>query len=195
MSEKEIKGEIRIEARVRNNILWHAIFDKWQSVADFCQTHKLHQSEVGRLLNLTLAPLRKDGEFRKICQDLSKIFQTLPEELFPQKLYGLEKVKAVVELPLRALSSPKNISLLPEPATPFETTVQVELKREISKALNTLTERERTVLEEHFFQDKTQDEVGQKLSISKPRVSQIEIRALRKLRHPSRGKTLRSFVE
>lgn len=194
MSEKEIKREIRIEARVRNNILWHAIFDKWRSVADFCRTYNLHQIEVGKLLNLTLSPLREDGESRKICKALAMIFQMLPEDLFPHELYFLEKVKAVVELPLKVLSSPKIIPLLPEPVSPFEATVQTELKREIHKALNTLTEREQTVLKGLIFQDKTQDEVGQKLSITKTRVGQIEIKALRKLRHWSQRR-LRSFVE
>jgi len=91
-----MRSEIRIEARVRNNVLWHAIFDTNDSVADFCRKHNFYQGIVGELLNLKISPLNKKCEFRDICKRLSDAFGISCEELFPLHLYSLERTQAVI---------------------------------------------------------------------------------------------------
>lgn len=73
------------------------------------------------------------------------------------------------------------------------------LKEQLGDVLDTLTEREKRVLELRFgIEDgrpRTLEEVGKEFGVTRERIRQIETKALRKLRHPSRSKKLRSFVE
>ena len=73
------------------------------------------------------------------------------------------------------------------------------LREQVHSALDQLTPREREVLEMRFGltdgQAHTLEEVGQEFGVTRERIRQIEAKALRKLRHPSRSKRLKSFVE
>ena len=83
--------------------------------------------------------------------------------------------------------------------SPSETAVQQDLSQQTRKVLATLTPREEKVLRMRFGigekSDHTLEEVGQDFFVTRERIRQIEAKALRKLRHPSRSKKLRSFVE
>src|SRR6266542_4975314 len=74
-----------------------------------------------------------------------------------------------------------------------------DLQRQINNALKTLTPREERVLRKRFGigenTDHTLEEVGQDFAVTRERIRQIEAKALRKLRHPSRSKKLRAFLE
>jgi RNA polymerase primary sigma factor len=73
------------------------------------------------------------------------------------------------------------------------------LSEQTIKALATLTPREEKVLRMRFGigekSDHTLEEVGQNFDVTRERIRQIEAKALRKLRHPSRSKKLRAFIE
>jgi len=73
------------------------------------------------------------------------------------------------------------------------------LKEQVVCALDTLDERERGVLQLRFGleegRSRTLEEVGREFSVTRERIRQIEAKALRKLRHPSRSRTLRDFLE
>ena len=105
--------DVRLEMRIRNNILWHVIFDNYGSVAEFCKTLGLIQTEVGRLLNLKLYPLRKNGQFRKVCEDIAAAVRMLPEDLFPLRLYEAEKTEAVLEFDSKQIAAAKASGLFP----------------------------------------------------------------------------------
>ncbi|MGE5279397.1 MAG: RNA polymerase sigma factor RpoD [Deltaproteobacteria bacterium] len=83
--------------------------------------------------------------------------------------------------------------------SPANATVHVMLKDEMNTALDTLTEREKKILMLRFgIQDgtaKTLEEVGNVFRVTRERVRQIEAKALRKLRHPSRSRKLRTFLD
>ncbi len=83
--------------------------------------------------------------------------------------------------------------------SPLEAAIRYDLQRQINGALETLTPREEKVLRKRFgigeATDHTLEEVGQDFEVTRERIRQIEAKALRKLRHPSRSKKLRSFVE
>ncbi|MCB1119885.1 MAG: RNA polymerase subunit sigma, partial [Chlamydiia bacterium] len=82
---------------------------------------------------------------------------------------------------------------------PSEATGYAILKDKMGEVLSTLTDRERTVLIERFGlldgKPKTLEEVGLRFSVTRERVRQIEAKALRKMRHPTRAKHLEAFLE
>jgi RNA polymerase primary sigma factor len=82
---------------------------------------------------------------------------------------------------------------------PSEAVINLNLSEQTRKVLATLTPREEKVLRMRFGigeeSDHTLEEVGQDFSVTRERIRQIEAKALRKLRHPSRAKRLKNFVE
>ncbi len=83
--------------------------------------------------------------------------------------------------------------------SPLESFIGINLGTQTDDVLSTLTERERKVLRLRFGigdgVDHTLEEVGQQFDVTRERIRQIEAKALRKLRHPTRGRKLRSFVD
>jgi RNA polymerase primary sigma factor len=83
--------------------------------------------------------------------------------------------------------------------SPSEAVINLNLQEQTRKILATLTPREEKVLRMRFGigekSDHTLEEVGQDFYVTRERIRQIEAKALRKLRHPSRCKKLKSFVE
>ena len=90
-----------------------------------------------------------------------------------------------------------------EPFESFETledtyempeVLDFEIKNAITQVLSTLTPREERVIRERFFNNKTLEEVGQILSVTRNRIRQIEAKALRKMKHPSRSEILKEVA-
>lgn len=85
-----------------------------------------------------------------------------------------------------------------ESSDPEQEVIVSAMREDIQKALSTLTERERTVIELRFGLDggygKTLEEVGEVFHVTRERIRQIEAKALRKLRHPARSRYLREYV-
>jgi len=83
--------------------------------------------------------------------------------------------------------------------SPADAVINVNLKEQTSQVLKTLTPREEKVIKMRFGLDDgsehTLEEVGQSFAVTRERIRQIEAKALRKLRHPSRSRKLRAFVE
>jgi len=83
--------------------------------------------------------------------------------------------------------------------SPPDTVIHINLKEQIEEALKTLTERESKVLKMRFGlgdgNEHTLEEVGQQFKVTRERIRQIEAKALRKLKHPSRSRKLKSFTD
>jgi len=82
---------------------------------------------------------------------------------------------------------------------PIDAAIQSNLREITTRVLASLTPREERVLRLRFgigtYGDRTLEEVGQQFSVTRERIRQIEAKALRKLKHPSRSKVLRSFLD
>jgi RNA polymerase primary sigma factor len=83
--------------------------------------------------------------------------------------------------------------------SPPETVININLREQIEEALKSLTEREGKVLKMRFGlgdgNEHTLEEVGQQFKVTRERIRQIEAKALRKLKHPTRSKKLKSFTD
>jgi RNA polymerase primary sigma factor len=83
--------------------------------------------------------------------------------------------------------------------SPVDAVINANLQEQTNSVLATLSPREEKVLRMRFGigekSDHTLEEVGQNFDVTRERIRQIEAKALRKLRHPSRNKKLKSFVE
>jgi RNA polymerase primary sigma factor len=82
---------------------------------------------------------------------------------------------------------------------PLEAAIHANLRETTTRILASLTPREERVLRMRFGigmnTDHTLEEVGQQFSVTRERIRQIEAKALRKLKHPTRSRKLRSFLE
>ncbi len=83
--------------------------------------------------------------------------------------------------------------------SPLDIAMQGDMKKNIDKALSSLTAREQSIIRKRFGLGEdtphTLEEVGLEFDVTRERVRQIEVKAIRKLRHPSRSKWLRTFIE
>ncbi|PYS19130.1 MAG: RNA polymerase sigma factor RpoD, partial [Acidobacteria bacterium] len=83
--------------------------------------------------------------------------------------------------------------------SPADAVININLKEMTEQVLNTLTPREERIIKMRFgLEDGTEhtlEEVGQNFGVTRERIRQIEAKALRKLRHPSRNRRLRAFVD
>ena len=145
---------------------------------------------------------------RQLLQELGR--EPLPEEIAKEMDTSVERVleiKKIAQEPV-SLETPigeEEDSHLGDfiedhdaPA-PADAASFILLREQLGEVLNTLTERERKVLELRFgLEDgraRTLEEVGQHFGVTRERIRQIEAKALRKLRHPSRSKLLKDFLE
>jgi len=145
---------------------------------------------------------------RHLVQKLGR--EPTPEEIAERMDLPLDKVRKILKIAREPISletpiGPEEDSHLGDfiedkkAVSPLDAAIRYDLQRQISTALETLTPREEKVLRKRFgigeSTDHTLEEVGQDFEVTRERIRQIEAKALRKLRHPSRSKKLRSFVE
>lgn len=144
---------------------------------------------------------------RQLTLELNR--EPTEEEMAKKMHLSIEKVREVIKIAQEPVSLETPIGeeddshlgdFVKDERTmsPEEYTVHELLKDEISDVLLTLTEREEQVLRLRFGLDdgscKTLEEVGQMFGVTRERIRQIEAKALRKLRHPSRSKKLKDFL-
>jgi RNA polymerase primary sigma factor len=136
--------------------------------------------------------------------------EATPEELAERLSMPLEKVRKVMKIAKEPISletpigdeedshlgdfiEDKNAVL------PVEAAIHANLKETVTRVLSSLTPREERVLRMRFGigmnTDHTLEEVGQQFSVTRERIRQIEAKALRKLKHPSRSRKMRSFLD
>ena len=144
---------------------------------------------------------------RQLIQELKR--EPHPEEVAERMGITVEKVQIIQKVAQEPISleSPvgeeEDSSLGdfiadPDTLTPMEYTSKEMLKRELDNVLETLTDREEKVLRMRFGlldgRSRTLEEVGREFGVTRERIRQIEAKALRKLRHPSRSKKLKDFM-
>jgi RNA polymerase primary sigma factor len=145
---------------------------------------------------------------RHLVQEVGR--EPSPEEIAKKIEFPLDKVRKVLKIAKEPISLETPIGEEEDShlgdfiedkkiASPGEAAVNRNLQDQTKKILSTLTPREEKVLRMRFGigekADHTLEEVGQDFDVTRERIRQIEAKALRKLRHPSRSKKLRTFTE
>lgn len=145
---------------------------------------------------------------RYLVQELGR--DPTPEEIAERMEYPVDKVKKVLKIAKEPISLETPIGDEEDSSlgdfiedkkavAPAEEVVNTKLSEQIASVLADLTPREEQVLRKRFGigekSDHTLEEVGKLFNVTRERIRQIEAKALRKLRHPVRSQTLRSFYE
>lgn len=145
---------------------------------------------------------------RQLLQDLGR--EPLPEEIGAEMDMPTEKVRNILKIAQEPVSLETPIGeeddshlgdfIEDQDATsPADHAAYEMMKKQLENVLDTLTDREENVLRLRFGLDdgrtRTLEEVGKVFGVTRERIRQIEAKALRKLRHPSRSKQLKDFLE
>ena len=145
---------------------------------------------------------------RYLVQEIGR--EPTPEEIAEKMEMPLDKVRKVLKIAKEPISLETPIGkeedshlgdFIEDKAviSPHEAVINSNLSEQTRKVLASLTPREERVLRMRFGigekYDHTLEEVGQDFDVTRERIRQIEAKALRKLRHPSRARKLKSFIE
>lgn len=144
---------------------------------------------------------------RQLVQELSR--EPSPQEVAERMGISVEKVQQIQKIAQEPISleSPvgeeedSNLGDFisdPHALDPYEYTAKMKLREELDDVLGTLTDREERVLRLRFGlvdgRQRTLEEVGKEFNVTRERIRQIEAKALRKLKHPSRSRKLKDFM-
>ena len=145
---------------------------------------------------------------RQLLQELGR--EPQPEEIAKEMNISEEKVREIIKIAQEPVSLETPIGeeedshlgdFIPddEAPAPAEAASFTLMKEQLMNVLDTLTPREEKVLRLRFGLDdgrqRTLEEVGKEFNVTRERIRQIEAKALRKLRHPSRSKKLKDFLD
>ena len=172
-----------------------------RSIADQARTIRIpvHMIEtINKLVRCSRQFLHESGR------------EPTPEEMAERLSMPLEKVRKVMKIAKEPISLETPIGDEEDShlgdfiedknaVIPVDAAIQANLKETVTRVLASLTPREERVLRMRFGigmnTDHTLEEVGQQFSVTRERIRQIEAKALRKLKHPSRSRKLRSFLD
>ena len=145
---------------------------------------------------------------RQLLQELGR--EPTPEEIADKMDMSVERVREILKISQEPVSLETPIGEEEDShlgdfiqddnvPVPAEAAAFTLLKEQLSEVLGTLTDRERKVLELRFGLDdgraRTLEEVGKEFNVTRERIRQIEAKALRKLRHPSRSRKLKDYLD
>ena len=172
-----------------------------RAIADQARTIRIpvHMIEtINRLLRVQ----------KKLVQELGR--EPTPEEAAEEMELSVDRVRAVFKMAQQPISLQSPVGdgddahfgdFLPDTSAenPSEMTAYSMLRERLHEVLDTLTERERQVLDHRFGltdgYSRTLEEVGKQFNVTRERIRQIEAKALRKLRHPTRIRRLEGFLD
>lgn len=144
---------------------------------------------------------------RQLVQELSR--EPSPQEVAERMGISVEKVQQIQKIAQEPISLESPVGeeedsnlgdFISDPYAldPYEYTAKMKLREELDDVLGTLTDREERVLRLRFGlvdgRQRTLEEVGKEFNVTRERIRQIEAKALRKLKHPSRSRKLKDFM-
>lgn len=195
--EEGITKDYRVTVKVRNARIINALAERGEVVGQIAATKiGIPYAKLLALSNIKLSPIDEEGnitpEVLKLCDYLNKM---------PLDLFSVEQIVPLKTNTAELDMSIEEVEMLMMPASerqnPEQLLANMQVNNALRFALETLTPREAKVLQLRFgvdCEDHTYEELGQIMGVSKERVRQIEAKAMRKLRHPSRAYPLQMTV-
>ena len=168
-------------------------------------------ADQGRTIRIPVHMIEVINKILRMSRKVNQVEgrEQTPEEIAKSLSMSLEKVQMILKIASEPVSldapigddEESNLSEFIEDKSnqlPLEAAIQSNLREMTLQVLDSLTSREAEILRMRFGidmpKDHTLEEVGQKFSVTRERIRQIEAKALRKLKHPSRSRRLRSFL-
>ena len=192
--------ELELTLRVRNNRLKERREQLGMNQSDFASAAGVSLSAYRELEGLRRSPrVQRNGwwRWRDIALQLARFHCVEPDELFPPAVLSVDTPVASRRIngdDLFPLLSAHQERLLEGPDGAHE---RAELREQVDRALATLPPRDAEVLRLRYGLDdggeRTLDQIGEVFDIQRERVRQIQLRAIRTLRHPSRARALLPF--
>ncbi len=170
-----------------------------QALAEQSRIVRLPLNQVGSLnkINKAFAKFEQENERKPTVEELAKILD-IPEEKVAES-FRVSGRHVSVDAPLASGEDSSLLDILENNDLPHTDAklINESLSKEIERALATLTERERDIIKLFFgigCQEMTLEEIGDKFGLTRERVRQIKEKAIRRLRHSSRSKLLKSYL-
>ena len=197
-------NEYNVKVTVRNNLILQAIKDfGYTNLYNFSKATGVKITGLYSLVNLMEPPIGVKGEFIKPAKDLMEVLGACPSELWTDEQLTLrldsnrtERVMSKEALQITLQSSARSLIGLDYPEQEM---VEQEMVEIVKDKLDSLTPREAQILRMRFGFDggigHTLEEIADIFEVTRETIRQIEARALRHMRHPTRSDDLKQFVE
>lgn len=195
--------EYRVKVTVRNNLLLSTIEDAgYKSQAEFARSAGLTDNHVTALVGLRACPIRNDGTFTEIAKTIMEVLGACPTDLWTNEQLSMRLKNNSAEGEMSKAELLPALGMNPidlvEFKAPDEYASDNQRTTVVASTLKTLTFREQMIIGQRFginSEEKTYEEIGKSLNLTRERIRQLEARALRKLRHPSRPDELKNYLE
>jgi len=172
-----------------------------RAIADQARTIRIpvHMVETINRLIRTARRLQQELGREPTSEEIAREMELSPEKVREIQKISLEPVSLEMPIGEEEDSNLGDFIEDPKAQAPADAASQKLLTEQMSEVLDSLSERERKVLELRFGltdgRSRTLEEVGKEFNVTRERIRQIEAKALRKLRHPSRSKKLRDYLD
>lgn len=184
-------GEYAVKISIRNGLILRRMKELGiKSQVELVKLSGLGVQEVNSLICMRRAPKHKiTGEWIDAAYTLSSALRVEPEELWTEVQSNMTLRNNTREIDM----DEEQVKQLATDGGVERLVLQNERVKALTKSLNTLSPREEYVVRRRFFDDDSLDTVAADMGCQRERVRQIEVKALRKLSHPSRG--LKKYID
>jgi RNA polymerase sigma factor (sigma-70 family) len=203
--DEDMVNEYRVKVTVRNNLILTAIEAAgYKNQSAFCREAGMPATALSALISMKSPPLTSLGEFSDAAKKLMEILCLAPTDLWTSEQLTLRLRHNSVErdVNLDAMRSMLGIhadeALLLLQPSPEDLAAEKDILPLIEDQLNSLTPREGKVLRLRYgigCPEHTLEETGQVLEVTRERIRQIEVSAMRKLKNPQRREVLEQLTE
>ena len=203
--EDELVNEYRVKVTVKNNLILTAIEKAgYKNPSAFCRENGIAPTALSGLISMKNPPLMVTGEFSESAKNLMEILCLAPTDLWTseQLTLRLRHNSAERDVNLDGMRAALGINaedaLLLVAPSPEEAMEEKDIQNLIEEQLSSILPREAKVLRMRYgigCPEHTLEEIGRSLDVTRERIRQIEIGAMRKLKHPQRGKVLKQLTD
>jgi RNA polymerase sigma factor (sigma-70 family) len=180
----------RVLVKVRNNLLIQRREELGLSPRQFAEKVGLNYCSYLKLESMKESPLALNGDWRPSALRIAEYHAVSLDELWPEAVRQVEQASAMRLMDRHELAAlgggqaRQARQLMADPGLPIS---ELELRDAVTRAVGWLSPRDEAVVRARFGHELTLGEVGEQMSLSKQRVLQCELRAMRKLRRPGYG--------